>query len=269
MEISPQYTWSDSDKDKQTNHFLLPDSIRALLVGHPNCGKSTLMYNLLLRPGFMNYDNLLVFGNSLQQIEYRIIHAAFEKKLSKEQIDVIFKNQDKVNKNGGPLSVIQDYDGECRGKITVSFYTSCKDIPDPSSLDPKLRNLILFDDCMEGEQSKISTYYTRGRHNNISSFYITQSYFKIPRQGIRLNVNFLILFRQSNRDMQNIYHDHVSHDGIPFEIFIRDFCVKSWDLGPHNFICIDLTKTKDTGKFRRGLDSYWFPPLCMEKNDAS
>ena len=262
MEITDEYTWNDESKDERKNHFLLPNSIRALLVGHSNCGKSTIMNTLLLRPGYLDYQNLLIFGKSLHQMEYQIMKSAFEKGLSKSQIQVIFEHKKLVIEQGGPMRVIENYDGQCKGDITASFFDDDNAIPDPSTLDSKLKHMILFDDCMSGNQAKIGSYFCRGRHNNVNCFYITQSYFKIPRQEIRLNMNFLILFRQSQRDMRQIYTDHVSFDNISFDVFINLFCLQCWDLDPHNFICIDLSRTKDTGKYRRNFSELWFPPIA-------
>ena len=101
MEITDRYTWNDESKDERKNHFLLPNSIRALLVGHSNCGKSTIMNTLLLRPGYFDYQNLLIFGKSLHQIEYQIMKSAFEKGLSKSQIQVIFEHKKLVNEQQG------------------------------------------------------------------------------------------------------------------------------------------------------------------------
>ena len=258
-EITNQYTWSDKDTSDSRNHFLLPKCIRGLLVGPSGCGKSTLMYTLLLKPGLLSYENLMVFGKALFQMEYQIIKTAYSKGLSKEQIEVIFSNKDKVNKNGGPLSTIENYSGGCYGNISANFYESTNDIPDPSELDRTKSNLILFDDCMEGSQTKISSFYTRGRHSHTQTFYISQSYFKIPRQSIRLNTNFLILFRQSPRDTVQIFYDHVSMDRIELKTFLNDFAYATWDLGPHSFICLDLTRSKNTGKYRRMLDVFYFP----------
>ena len=261
MEITDQYTWIDETKKQRNNHFLLPSSIRALVVGHSNCGKSTIVNTLLLRPGLLDYQNLLVFGNSLHQIEYQIMKAAFEKGLSKSQIQVIFEHKKRVNDQGGPLKVIEAYDLQCKGDITASFFNTHNEIPDPKTLDSKLKHVIVFDDCMSDNQAKIGSYFCRGRHNNVNCFYISQSYFRIPRQEVRLNLNFLILFRQSKKDMQHIYTDHVSFDNIPFDIFINKFCLRCWDLDPHNFICLDLTRTKDTGKYKCCFDTIWFPPI--------
>ena len=47
------------------NHPLLLKSIRGLIVGKSGCGKTTLLLNFLLRPGWLDYDNLCVFGKSL------------------------------------------------------------------------------------------------------------------------------------------------------------------------------------------------------------
>ena len=66
---------------KRCNNKLLPKSIRGLIVGKSGCGKTTLLLNLLLRLGWLDYNNLQVFGKSLFQPEYRIIKKAFEEKL--------------------------------------------------------------------------------------------------------------------------------------------------------------------------------------------
>ena len=47
---------------KRFNHPLLPRSIRGIIVGQSGCGKTTLLLNLLLRLGWLDYDNLCVFG---------------------------------------------------------------------------------------------------------------------------------------------------------------------------------------------------------------
>ena len=65
--------------------------------------------------------------------------------------------------------------------------------------------------------------------------------------------------------MRNIYGDHVSFDNIPYDVFINDFCLQCWDLDPHNFVCIDLSRTKDTGKYRRNFSELWFPPEFLDE----
>ena len=77
MEIK-DLSWNEN-MTKRFNNPLLPRSIRSIIVGKSGCGKTTLLLNLLLRPDWLDYDNLFVFGKSLFQPEYEIL-----KKLSKK-----------------------------------------------------------------------------------------------------------------------------------------------------------------------------------------
>ena len=46
---------------KRPNKPLLPRTIRGIIVGKSSCCKTTLLLNLLLRPGWLHYDNRCVF----------------------------------------------------------------------------------------------------------------------------------------------------------------------------------------------------------------
>ena len=93
MEVT---NFSLKNKVKRANNPLLPSSVRGLIVGRSNSGKTVLLYNLLLKDGWLDYDNLLVFGNSLFQPEYEIIKTGFENNLGKKQILNIFESQDQL-----------------------------------------------------------------------------------------------------------------------------------------------------------------------------
>ena len=71
MEIK-DLTWNEISS-RRFNNPLFPKSIRGILVGKSACGKTTLLLNFLLRPGWLDYNNLNIYGKSLFQPEYRIL----------------------------------------------------------------------------------------------------------------------------------------------------------------------------------------------------
>ena len=94
MEIE-DLSWNEITA-KRFNNPLLARSIRGIIVGKSGCGKTTLLLNLLLRRGWLDYDNLCVFGKSLFQPEYRIFQKAFEENLPKECILRLFNMRDEI-----------------------------------------------------------------------------------------------------------------------------------------------------------------------------
>ena len=62
--------------------------------------KTTLLINLLLRQGWLDYNNIIIFGKSLFQPEYHILRKAFEVKLPKEVIIRLFENQHEISDLG-------------------------------------------------------------------------------------------------------------------------------------------------------------------------
>ena len=75
--------------------------------------------------------------------------------------------------------------------------------------------------------SQIDEFFTRGRHEDLDVFYISQSYFALPRQSIRNNSDRLILFKQTLRDVQSMYYDTGASD-MKYEEF-KEMCQKAWD----------------------------------------
>ena len=71
MEVK-NLVWNEN-LSKRCNHPLLPKGIRGLIIGKSGCGKTTLLINLLLRPGWLDYSNINIFGKSLFQPEYHIL----------------------------------------------------------------------------------------------------------------------------------------------------------------------------------------------------
>ena len=118
MEIA-DLSWNEVIS-KRFNHPLLPRSIRGIIVGKSGCGKTTLLLNLLLRPGWLDYDNLFVFGKSLFQPEYRILKKAFEENLPKECILRLFNMRDEIrNCQIPPSIVVQEWAKSIKNKSNI------------------------------------------------------------------------------------------------------------------------------------------------------
>ena len=150
--------------------LLLPRSITGLIVGKSWCGKTTPLLNLLLRPGWLDYNKLYVFGKSLFQPEYRIHKKALEEKLPKEAVIRLFDNQQDIQKlNVSPSALIEEMAKNLYKKsdIDCKFYETSHDVPDQKNLSLDYNKLIIFDDLMLEKQNKCETYYIRGRHSNV------------------------------------------------------------------------------------------------------
>ena len=71
--------------------------------------KTTLLINLLLRPGWLDYNNINIFGKRLFQPEYHILQKAFDEKLPKEVIIRLFENQNLItNWSVSPISFVEE-----------------------------------------------------------------------------------------------------------------------------------------------------------------
>lgn len=70
----------------------------------------------------------------------------------------------------------------------------------------KQNSIFTFDDVICNNQTCM-------RDSGANSvFYLDQTYSKIPKQLIRDNTNFLVIFKQNDRNIQHIFNDHCSAD---------------------------------------------------------
>ena len=257
MEIE-DLSWNEVTA-KRFNNPLLPRSIRGIIVGKSGCGKTTLLLNLLPKPGWLDYDNLCVFGKSLFQPEYRILKKAFEENLPKECILRLFNMRDEIRNSQIPPSlVLQEWARSIKNESNVkcNFFETASDVPDPGDLNSEDKNLMIFNDLLLERQNKCEYYYIRGRHSNVDRFYLSQNYFKLLRQTIRENANFICLFPQDLKNINRIYNDHVGDDMTKEEF--RKFGKKCWEKS-HGFAVIDLTSKIDAGKYRDEFDNFFIP----------
>ena len=114
-------------------------------------------------------------------------------------------------------------------------------------LNEYVNGVMVFDDILGSSNSRfIDQFFIRGRHNNLDIYYLSQSYFDLPKRTIRNNSNKIILFNQTLKDIEHIYRDVAGYD-MNYEEF-KELCRKSWE-EDYNYLCIDRSKKRDQGKY--------------------
>ena len=120
----------------------------------------------------------------------------------------------------------------------------------------KCKVLIIFDDMIADMinnnklNSIVTELFIRGRKLNISIVFITQSYFKVPKD-FRLNsTHFFIMKIPNKRELQQIALNHSSD--IDFNDFMNFY--KKYIKEPYSFLVNDTTLPSDNPlRFRKNL----------------
>jgi GTPase SAR1 family protein len=141
---------------KKDMEDFFPSTIRCLIVGPSNCGKTNTMISLIEHPNGLRFENVYVFSKSLFQPKYQYLETLLK-----------------------PI----------KGMNFFAFNNLENNIPSSSEVKPN--SLIIFDDVACDKQNVMREYFSMGRHKNIDCFYLCQTYTKIPKQLIRDNANFL------------------------------------------------------------------------------
>ena len=131
----------------------------------------------------------------------------------------------------------------------------CKTIGDYNP-NKKRKVLIVFDDMIvdminnKNLNPVVTELFIRGRKINISIVFITQSYFKVPKD-VRLNcTHFFIMKIPNKRELQLIALNHSSN--IDFKDFIKIY--KKCTAKPYSFLVNDTALPSDDPlRFRKHL----------------
>ena len=128
---------------------------------------------------------------------------------------------------------IEDYNPRKNLKVLIAFDGMIADMINNKKLNPIVTELFI-----------------RGRKRNISIVFITQSYFKVPKD-VRLNsTNFFIMKISNKRELQQIALNHSSD--IDFKDFMKIFL--KYTAEPYSFLVNDTTLPSDNpSRFRKNL----------------
>ena len=130
----------------------------------------------------------------------------------------------------------------------TNYKIKFKEISDEIKPLNKYENgIVVFDDFLGSSNSRfVDQFFIRGRHNNLDIYYLSQSYFDLPKRTIRNNSNKIILFNQTLKDIEHVYRDVAGYDMSYDEI--KELCRKSWE-EKYNYLCIDRSKKRDQGRY--------------------
>src|SRR5436190_8868460 len=127
----------DNIKSKDGKHgTLLPNTVRCIVSGPSNVGKTNVVFNLIVNPKGLRFNNIYIFSKSLGQPKYQLL--------------------DKV------LTDVEE--------INFFKFSSSDSIMQPSEALP--HSVFIFDDVSSENHQVIQSYFTMERHYHIDSIYI-------------------------------------------------------------------------------------------------
>ena len=218
MEI-PNYDCDDDSnkKYKQLFPFMPADTFRMLICGNSGSGKTNLLYHMLIKP-LLYYDEIYLYARNLEQDKYQQLINKMNTLSHKLGYQILNVSNDEIT----PVSEM-DYEDN--------------------------QKLVIFDDYVcEKNQKSLIDYFIQGRHKNCSVIYLSQSFYKTPKD-IRLNCSHYCLYefpsaREANRIASELGVDKVTY--------------KEATKKPYTFLYIDKPKKSISQNFtNRGIA----PPL--------
>ena len=173
MEI-PNYDSIDDPnrKYKQLYPCMPSDTFRMLICGNSGSGKTNLLYHMLIKP-LLYYDEIYLYARNLEQDKYKRLIPKMGELSMRQGYDILHVSNDEFT----PVTEM-DYEDN--------------------------QKLVIFDDYVcDKNQRQIIDYFIQGRHKNSSVIYLSQSFYKTPKD-IRLNCSHYCLCefpssRESNR----------------------------------------------------------------------
>jgi len=153
-----------------------------LICGPSNSGKTNTLLHMLYE--LLVYDKIYLFSKNLHQKKYQ---------------DLLQEFAENINPEVG-YEVIEAYGDEI--------------IP-LEELQADNQKVVVFDDLVcEKNQNEIINYFINGRHKNCCVIYLTQTFYKVPKE-IRDNCSHFCIFNFRPRENKRIADDiGVDHDAL-------------------------------------------------------
>ena len=203
MEIPNYDTNTKNKKFKKRYSFMLNDTFQMLICGNSGSGKTNLLYHMLIEP-LLHYDEIHLYAKNLEQEKYQNLMNKMNEISREVDYDIMTVSNDKI-------IPINNLDYEDNQKI------------------------IIFDDYVcEKNQREIVDYFIQGRHKNCSVIYLSQSFYKTPRD-IRLNCSHYCIFEFPSKTERNMISSELGVEKEQFKKATKE---------PYSFLYVDKPKKK-------------------------
>ena len=183
MEI-PNYDDDTKNKNfKQRYSFMPNDTFGMLICGNSGSGKTNLLLHML---SLLCYDEIFLYAKNLDQ----------------ENNQILVNEMNHISKELG-------YDVM---KVSNDAIIPIKDLGYEDN-----QKIIIFDDYVcEKNQREIVDYFIQGRHKNCSVIYLSQSFYKTPRD-IRLNCSHYCIYEFPSSRERNMISSELGVDKEQFK----------------------------------------------------
>ena len=203
MEI-PNYDVDKKNKKfKQLYSFMPNDTFRMLICGNSGSGKSNLLYHMLIKP-LLYCDKIYLYAKNLEQEKYQNL----------------MKEMNEASEEAG-YNVME---------VSNDALIPINHLPYENN-----QKIIIFDDYVcEKNQREIVDYFIQGRHKNCSVIYLSQSFYKTPRD-LRLNCSHFCIYDFPSSRERNM---------IASELDVEPEKFKKATKEPYSFLYVDKPKKK-------------------------
>ena len=225
-----EYTNENKTKHNLKWSYIPDHPYRILIAGGSGPGKTNTLLNLI--NNLSDTDKIYLHAKDPYQAKYQYLINKSEK-VGLNHYDDLKAFLEYSNDMQDVYKNIKDYNPRKNRKILIVFDDMIADMINNKKLNPIVTELFI-----------------RGRKLNISIVFITQSYFKVPK-NVRLNsTHFFIMKIPNKRKLQQIALNHSSD--IDFKDFIKIF--KKYTTEPYSFLVNDTTLPSDDPlRFRKNL----------------
>ena len=209
----------------------IPDQpYRILVIRGSGSGKTNALLNLINNQP--DIDKIYLHAKDPYETKYQYLNNKREK-VGLDHFDDPKAFMEYSNDMQDVYKNIEDYNPIKKRKVLIVFDDMIADMINDKKLNPVVTELFI-----------------RGRKRNISIIFITQSYFKVPKD-VRLNsTQFFIMNIANKRELQQIALNH------SFDIDFKDFMkiYKKYTAKPYPFLVNDTTlPSGDPLRFRKNL----------------